>query len=960
MALQACYGNYCIWLQGSGVELPLITLWRLINFLTFVAIEIVTFLIAVAQAIVEIITGLEEYIMIALIGLATWAWWFYYPELQPYLSTVGVEVLNLALVLFQLTWDLFLILWNLFVMVWNGASDRLPFPLLYSSSASNVNAALAPIIGMIIYVTIEIAVVLLSEIVKLLGQINVYALLQPFVEILEIVARFVIEVIQALVSVAVSLIRALSKIIGAIVTVIISVTQILFPVVKWILGALFKLLFPVLKIVISIVSWFLNLFAASARALLEAASPETVEKAMLDLLEGGEGAFQRRLFSLEDEALRAGASTVHDTYSSLQEKMWPQANAAAQRYWNDDARNHAANTEIENMLDHIESTPLHSFSYYWTVHRPYLAAVDNGEMPTDVYLGEDTPADGARPVEHYVWKPDARIGKRSLLGLIAERELLSQEDLEVLTMPSGEAVSHRDYWNRHDATDASDDHLEWYSRKHNNHLRARRHASERLKLRIANMRFDTPEEYYEMFSTGANNRSAVPSLNYEEFRRVQDALTTTSSRKRPFVEELDGRVRCRHNVCGGRHRSLPHPVHVLRRLSEQRQKRHDWFEWRFANQNVSDEEHHRRRFVHGQVLAHAVHTSLDRLKWHIQNPMLHKHIKDGWKAATGYEDLGEALDAYHSKYRNPAEWMYDNIGSLSDLPGIRYLAENDPHFDERPWFGDYVRKELGSQDQAPQHHMRKLHSMGWFERKLLEFDTPEERDAYAWWLASEPRDESSHAITLVNKETLTPEEWRTQSPVPTGVPQRQPLGFPIPLPSVPSANSQNDAANEKYQSLQNSKPHPAAKLPLFDLLTKTNCYNSVPRNPLCLPSIPHSWYINKAPQVSWPKNATQDDSFCAPTFKRVHRCLTCWDTYINWRWWYNALQIPRLILSAIPVFTDTLYQLGQTYPFLRWLWKLPLALPPGHRPSALDWVCAAIYGPYALWFTYVFSPAIAD
>ncbi len=118
----ALFYEYCPWLPGTGIELPFITLWRLVNFFTFVAIEIVTFLVAVAQAIADILTNLEEYVIIAVFGVLFWAWWFYYPALQPYISTTGVQIVNLGLVLFQLAWNLFLILWNLFVMVWNGAA----------------------------------------------------------------------------------------------------------------------------------------------------------------------------------------------------------------------------------------------------------------------------------------------------------------------------------------------------------------------------------------------------------------------------------------------------------------------------------------------------------------------------------------------------------------------------------------------------------------------------------------------------------------------------------------------------------------------------------------------------------------------------------------------------------------------------------------------------------------------
>lgn len=126
--------QYGLWLQGSGAELVFITLWRLTYFLLFVVVEVVTFLMAIATAIVDIITNLYELVLIFIIGFFAFFWWyvvtrpstphtrsrFYYPDLQPWLSTFGVDLVNLGLQLFQLAWDLFIILWNLFVMVWNG------------------------------------------------------------------------------------------------------------------------------------------------------------------------------------------------------------------------------------------------------------------------------------------------------------------------------------------------------------------------------------------------------------------------------------------------------------------------------------------------------------------------------------------------------------------------------------------------------------------------------------------------------------------------------------------------------------------------------------------------------------------------------------------------------------------------------------------------------------------------
>ena len=60
---------------------------------------------------------------------------------------------------------------------------------------------------MLIYLIVEVVTDLLTEVVQILGQINLYAILQPVVSLLQEVAGFAIEIIQAVISVALSIIQ---------------------------------------------------------------------------------------------------------------------------------------------------------------------------------------------------------------------------------------------------------------------------------------------------------------------------------------------------------------------------------------------------------------------------------------------------------------------------------------------------------------------------------------------------------------------------------------------------------------------------------------------------------------------------------------------------------------------------------------------------------------------------------
>lgn len=944
--------QWCIWYRDSYPELVLRSSVNTAQFAFYAVKQVIALLIAIATSVVTILSELYSLVPVFIVTLIAFAFWFYYPELQPFLSTTGVQLLNLFFQLFQLFWNLAIILWGLFVLVWN---------------------ACAPIIGMIIYVALEIATKLLTAVVQILGQIDVYALFRPFIEILEVLTRMLTEVIQALVSAAQGLLQALSKIIGAMITIIVSVTKILFPIIKWYVGLVFKLLFPVLKVVISIVSWFLNLFNAANmhRALQELKTVDQIEKAYLRVAElrdkvnsfGATDAPFRRLFSFADADGEGGAFT--QGYSSLHETMYPAANWAASRHFGNANTNRASEDEIQVMLRIVDEIPIHSFSYYWFINRPVLSRIDNGAMPSDVYVGETGNTADARIKDFTYAKfvPRAPEG-RALLEFGAKRKILSEEDAAVLN--SAEPVGINEYWNRFDTAQATDDVLSWYSQQHYDHQHKRQAAMNRLRDGIRTAEINTPEEYYETFADSATGETAQPDMSYDEFKQLQDDIAESDrvaagmppeSRKRkahPFVDDLKARHPCKNAACGGEGHSLPHAVHTLRKLSHRRQQRMDGMSWK--PQGMSEEEYQKSRTIHGHVLGHATHEAIDRLKWRLQDPHLHLHAKNAFTRLTGHTDVNSLLSTYHRKYgSDPGAFIMDRIGSVSDWPAFRWLAERDDDFEARPFFGDWARREQSTDEGTGTWHHRKLNALGdsmSSHRSLLELETAEDVEYAEQWRNNEP----SSDIEELHMETRAPTfmgatEKKRQN--------RDLNGFPIPLPDIPDIYDRVAEGNERQKTIDSQKPQPKAQLPLFDLLTKTDCYTSTPRNPLCLPVIPSSWQITKAPFVVWPENATADDSFCAPTFKRIPRCIVCWQTYINWRWVYNALQIPRLILSSIPVLTDTLYQLGQTYPFLRWLFKLPLGKPLGHAPSTLDYVCMAIYGPIALLFTFLYFKVLS-
>ena len=382
-----------------------ICLWRTLRFIVWVIWQIISFIITIITIICTIIASIYPIITyFVLVMLLCWLWWFLYPLLEPFVSTVGVDLVNVLLELFVICWNIGILLWNMAVQIWNAA---------------------VPLIGMVIYIVMELVITIMNKVMTLLGEINVYALFKPLMEILESLVKILVEVIQALVSVAIPLIEAMAKIIGAIIQVVFAVVQALWPVVQWVLETLFKLLEPVLQIVIDMVGFFLNLFAAA-------------------------GMMQRSLLSLEDLEARSGGS--RGPFDQFHYTAYGNAYSIANKYWGRKTYQKAKMTEAAEINRIVAMHPARSFDYYWTVHRPYLQTISYSTA-APIYKGayEGPMGDSGGPSR----------GARTLLSLARKRNLLSLDEMKELQEP---AVSHDEYWKRFD--DSPEDHIEWYKQLH--------------------------------------------------------------------------------------------------------------------------------------------------------------------------------------------------------------------------------------------------------------------------------------------------------------------------------------------------------------------------------------------------------------------------------------------------------------------------------------------------------------
>jgi hypothetical protein len=96
--------QWCIWFRDSYPELVLRSSVNTAQFAFYVVKQVIALLIAIATSVVTILSELYSLVPVFIVTLFAFLFWFYYPDLQPFLSTTGVQLLNLFFQLFQLFW----------------------------------------------------------------------------------------------------------------------------------------------------------------------------------------------------------------------------------------------------------------------------------------------------------------------------------------------------------------------------------------------------------------------------------------------------------------------------------------------------------------------------------------------------------------------------------------------------------------------------------------------------------------------------------------------------------------------------------------------------------------------------------------------------------------------------------------------------------------------------------------
>lgn len=327
---------------------------------------------------------------------------------------------------------------------------------------------------------------------------------------------------------------------------------------------------------------------------------------------------------------------------------------------------------------------------------------------------------------------------------------------------------------------------------------------------------------------------------------------------------------------------------------------------------------HQQRVVAAAVLAHSVRHSM---RWLYEDPhskMLHRkaweHAKDAFTRLSGHETLERFVVDIHERFPSGLDVLHRVQPLGADSPLFEIVRATRSISTVMNWsqaHHDDTRPYFGDWLQKQRVHVIKQRNV----------HTDREQDVY-YWEQQDEADFQNHNVPLSRQA------------------QRRLLGT----------------------------------LPFFELLADTNCFTTVPRNPLCLPTLfPDNFRLQVPVPLavpSWMKDFTET---CEVYYYEPERYVPT-NAASFWSWLFsntvlgpermiNGLIFLQVVLGGLllaPAFA--LEKFGLQYPYMSWLPNLLLILPGGDTPSAQLIVCTATHTYdflYDAWLAYLFFVIVA-
>lgn len=126
----------------------------------------------------------------------------------------------------------------------------------------------------------------------------------------------------------------------------------------------------------------------------------------------------------------------------------------------------------------------------------------------------------------------------------------------------------------------------------------------------------------------------------------------------------------------------------------------------------------------------------------------------------------------------------------------------------------------------------------------------------------------------------------------------------------------------------------------FKTVATTDCFTSDPRNPLCLPEIPGNFTV-RIPPLVLPFNITGNETDGPGGLCRFYQDAACC-VLCPARIW-NAFTAIRMLIISNPIALIFLATAEAVMPWLAWLTKAILLVPPDEEVTLLDFICVILH-----------------
>jgi hypothetical protein len=719
--------------------------------------------------------------------------------------------------------------------------------------------------------------------VQLIGMI-LYILMEVVLKILEEIINILGDIdIMSLLDPLMDIINALMQILTEILNVIVQVGKPILEAYARYVGFIMMIFFKIVDIVIKILMWIEKLYAMLSPAMW-------ILKAIMAMFGSNSSSnnfMARAALSLEQSS--SNTDTVLKT-------VFGNAANEASRWWSNERYVEVSTRELEHINQHFRQHPPDSYRIFWATQRPYAQGL-RYSAESDQYMDHTTLEDDQINAEH---------GIRHLLSVATERKLMSDQEYAEFTKSP---VEFQEYWDcyhgRTESCKKQDPH-EWYMERWDDH--------EERRLGIL--------------------RTVTRRLHQA------GALPKPEPLKRHYEGELHKKVRCQSVLCGGEGVALDHPILTMRKLLWERDEKRRQEELFQKPQNRTEQE---RVNIHLAAWAWGLNRGREKLfEEHLQRPMMWGILAQTARQITGFESVRHMVEHLRANYGNSDNALFQKACYWTDWAPLRSVVDQDPERDSRPYCSDFMRKTGATLTTMPHPTIpgRRLSSITLqpskqpMHRALMSHVLDDTKQLYV--------DDRLRVHAYQNG-------WMPHltEPVRTATMRKlhdsQIFGIVLPTPPFNSSGVKDDLVS-RHDALEGSKENPDANLPLFTLLTATNCQSSTPRNPLCLPQFPTAWLQNKV-EIVYPADACLgNDDFCQPLYCIPPRDLLDPAAWISWCHIENGWTSIKLVFGAFFfILTDTMSLLGVNYNFFAWIFTPFLVLPIGSLPTFDDWICFVIY-----------------